>query len=76
MGFISVTCAGCAGEGTVTSDCANLPDHKVSKVFCTECDGEGSHVVHANSIGSFMNHLEPMKQDDSSWQAVFIDYFN
>jgi hypothetical protein len=71
MGFISVTCSNCAGEGTVYSDNNQIPNHLVRRVTCNNCNGEGSNLAHAGSIGSYRLHLEPMIPDDSDWEAVF-----
>lgn len=71
MGFISVTCANCAGEGTVYSDNNHIPTWITTKIICPECNGEGSNLAHASAIGSYKLHLEPMIPEDDTWESVF-----
>lgn len=71
MGFISVTCSNCGGEGSITSENSQIPHYLARRVTCNECNGEGSNLAHAGAIGSYRLHLEPMIPDDSGWDAVF-----
>lgn len=71
MGFISVTCSNCAGEGTVYSDNNHIPVWITTKIICPDCNGEGSNLAHAGAVGSYKLHLEPMIPDDVTWEDVF-----
>jgi RecJ-like exonuclease len=72
MGFVSVTCSNCAGKGSITveKNCGQIFEFR--KKDCNECDGVGSHLVHAGRIGSYHLSMDPSgPSDDEAWAVVF-----
>lgn len=71
MGFVSVTCANCAGQGLITVEQYGGCIVTFKKVTCNECEGVGSHMVHAGRIGSYNLSVDPSGSSDEGWACVW-----
>lgn len=65
MGFVALTCAVCRGNKIVFAN------------ICTNCNGEGSIVTHANQIGSAIISVDPSsRSSDETWAIMWEKHDN
>lgn len=75
MGFVALTCAVCEGRG-------KLPGGEKDPILrhiqtCTNCNGEGSIVTHANQIGSAIISVDPSsRSSDETWAIMWERHDN
>lgn len=72
MGFVSVTCTNCGGKGRITPEGGEICTIFFRSQTCLECEGTGSHLVHAGQIGSYRLSIDPAgTNEDDTWAVVW-----
>lgn len=74
MGIISIICSNCGGKGTIQVEGgeAYLSVFTTTQKTCTDCNGEGTQLVHTGSIHSYKMEVYPSgANEDETWQTVW-----
>ena len=77
MGFVSVTCTNCGGKGRITPEGGEICTIFFRSQTCLECEGTGSHLVHAGQIAPYRMSIDPAgTNEDDTWAVVWQRHDN
>jgi hypothetical protein len=71
MGFCQLTCAECKGTGHKEQPFNGVLTRGMQYVYCTNCGGKGTILVHAGAIGSVQISVDPAASADEAWAVAW-----